>query len=291
MFNVTNDSYNVTQTSIKTSATPIDENQKPSWIWNPKEELINTDGCIDTFKQGNTGDCYLLAGIEALSNTEEGKQIIKESIKRPFWGGVSVTLKGVNKTYYFSAQELLEAKQLSKGDDDVLAIELAFKKYREEKFAEQAEIDSISGKGISGLHKFFSTQEDRILLSGLDADNPIDGGTSGEVIKVLTGKDSEKFFNGQKEIKSLSDITDLSTSSVTISFKKNLSENLVSSHSYAVLKSDEKYTYLVNPWDNSKIIEVPTSLVLENFDYVDYTKLTDDKKTVTEIGTYKPIFG
>ena len=162
MFNVTNDSYNVTQTSIKTSATPIDENQKPSWIWNPKEELINTDGCIDTFKQGNTGDCYLLAGIESLSNTEEGKQIIKESIKRPFWGGVSVTLKGVNKTYYFSAQELLEAKQLSKGDDDVLAIELAFKKYREEKFAELAEIDSISGKGISGLHKFFSTQEDRI---------------------------------------------------------------------------------------------------------------------------------
>ena len=96
--------------------------------------ITKPNGKIDEdFKQGNTGDCWLLASIKAISSRPKGLRILNDSIKVNNDGSVTVTLKGVNKTYTISKEELESNIQLSRGDGDIRALEIAVNKYFEEK--------------------------------------------------------------------------------------------------------------------------------------------------------------
>jgi len=93
--------------------------------------MINSNGVIEDFYQGGTGDCWLLAALESLASSPGGKDLIKNSIT---WSTdnskVSVYFAGENKYITLSSEEILEAKHgnLSSGDGDVLIIELAMQK-------------------------------------------------------------------------------------------------------------------------------------------------------------------
>ena len=132
-------------------------------------DKTNINGVIDDFKQGSTGDCYLLTRLKNLSRKSWGKKAIKESIEPDGMGGAYITFKGAFQpstyvrrpiTIHISIEEILSIRekqnteidtskydfnnqedieryraeynalnQFSKGDDDVLAIELAYDKY------------------------------------------------------------------------------------------------------------------------------------------------------------------
>lgn len=81
-------------------------------FFNPNND-VNCDGVIDYFKQGKTGGCYLLAALESMANTHEGRDCIKQSVKKQFWGDVTVHFKGINKTYYVTPDELKNTPNLS----------------------------------------------------------------------------------------------------------------------------------------------------------------------------------
>lgn len=90
---------------------------------------------IEPTKQGkNAIDCWLLSGLNALNQTSWGKKSIKDAIKPDGEGGVYITFPGSpieQKTFYVSVEDLYKAKKsdkYSKGDDDVLAIEVATEK-------------------------------------------------------------------------------------------------------------------------------------------------------------------
>lgn len=86
-----------------------------------------------------------------MSNTPSGADCIKSAIKKNFWGGVSVNLKGVNKTYYISKSEIENAKHLSSGDEDVKAIELAVEHYRKEQIEEKMQLMSSKKSGFASI--------------------------------------------------------------------------------------------------------------------------------------------
>jgi len=57
------------------------------------------DGEIGTFGQGGTGDCWLLAGLISLNSSQYGRQLIKDSLNVNNDGSVTVTFKGIGKSY------------------------------------------------------------------------------------------------------------------------------------------------------------------------------------------------
>ena len=116
-------------------------------IFKVLEEIVNGDelweeyyfGSIDgefgDNGQGATGDCWLLTGINAFRNSSVGRQILKDAIKINDDGTYSVTLNGVNRTYTFTQDDIINAiyaHGYSHGDRDVLLMELAVEELHKE---------------------------------------------------------------------------------------------------------------------------------------------------------------
>jgi len=150
-----------------------------------KIKMANCDGKIGEFKQGAAGDCWLLSGLKSLSCSPLGAEIIKDAITKNDDGSVTVNFKGVNVSYtitedefnkardeYITSPDGIREKKYSDYDSDVLIFELAAKKYR---------TDISEGKFKDAKIPNYA----KILL---DKDNPTDGGTSGQVYYLLTGK-------------------------------------------------------------------------------------------------------
>ena len=107
------------------------------------------NGKFSNVKQGVQKDSWLISGLKSLSGTDEGKKIIRNSM-RASDDGVVIKFKGVNREYIITKKEIKKAsreyltlfdnagkvkgyrKNYSSGDGDVLAFELAFKKYQQD---------------------------------------------------------------------------------------------------------------------------------------------------------------
>lgn len=120
------------------------------------------NGKIDKINyQGETGDCWLLASLNGIAETPSGKDFISNCISvNPETGDVTVKLNGGKNEYLISHDELLKSGNLSKGDFDVRAMEIAFKRH----------------------------------YSGLTPPKSIDGGNAFEAFEVLTGETSSIQF-------------------------------------------------------------------------------------------------
>lgn len=201
---------------------------------------FDTDGKIDDFKQMGYGDCWLLASLNALKDTDIGTKLIKESVVHKSNGDITINLKGVKKSYTFTPEEVVQAinngkksgKRYSEGDVDVVLFELAVQKFRRE--------------------------DNRDLNSG----------TMDEGFKILTG------------VSSLVSVFGIAEPFMLDAKKKNpekyaliaafegpdysVSYDIENQHAYSISRVDDKNVYIVNPHDTSKEIAYPIDKFKKN---------------------------
>jgi hypothetical protein len=233
---------------------------------NSDTEIIDPNGEIDeAFSQGRTGDCWLLASIKAISNSPKGLKILNDSIKVNNNGSVTVTLKGVNKTYTITKEELENNIQLSSGDGDIRALELAVNKYIEEERGVNERLDIngnwvcvafsilVGGKKIDdGLNNYF-----QVVFKGAKGVKPIDD----NLINT---------FNDPNKITAVSAHGNIPDVQIKSEDRKQV---LTTDHAYAVLRADSEYVYIVNPWKSDSEIKITREQFKEFFNYYNQMEL------------------
>ena len=163
-----------------------------------------------TFQSTKQGDCWLLSDINALNQTEWGKQAICDAIipDEDDRGGVTIKFKGSplkQKEFYFTAEDIDRARnsgRYASGDDDMIALELATENL--------AKLLVDSGKYKRCEHFDYKDPSQPSYISGggvYDRD-----GNQMDISTYLTGRKDVKLYCGEN-------------SNVTKLFIKNLVEN------------------------------------------------------------------
>lgn len=164
------------------------------WYSTAKNTMVN--GKISNTKAGENGS-WIQSGLKSLSATPTGKKIIKDSIYKKHNGDIVVKFNGIERAYIISKKELKDAsheyitiknedktlvtgfkKKFSKGDGDVLAVEVAFEKYCKEVNAGLVNEDKNLPKS-----KFNFTEKGDVLTYNWDAS---------QLYYLFTGKPAEK---------------------------------------------------------------------------------------------------
>ncbi|MCI1272929.1 MAG: hypothetical protein LKG27_00645 [Clostridiaceae bacterium] len=186
-----------------------------------KRDFSKLDGKFDTAYQIGKGDCYLLASINALANTPEGQKLLQQDIKETtnekgekvyvvsFPGAKKARESLINGTgnvkmdklpedkvhiqesYTITESELKEAskragKDFSAGDKDVLLMEVAYGKYRDDvaKTITDNKLDPRKTSRIAGLG-----------IEKVNNGDNLSGGLGSEAMFILTGKQSEEYVS------------------------------------------------------------------------------------------------
>lgn len=197
------------------------------------KEIKAPNGKIDSITyQGGTGDCWLLAPINAIARSKKGLDMLNSSLKVNADGGVTVYLNGVNKSYTISKKDLYSAKDLSTGDLDVRAIEIAVERYMMEYKkddingdTEQVAYDILIG-GNKKVWYWNGTKLDDTYKSKIN--NP-------DILITASISNKEKLSKG-----------------VTTTDGQEIHAN----HVYTVVKADDKYVFLINPWNNGELLKL-----------------------------------
>lgn len=195
------------------------------------------DGQINTiYRQGHTGDCWLISGLSAIISKPSGKEHLNKLIKiDPKTGDVIVTFKGINKQVCVKADTIKNSNQLASGDGDIRAIEIAVDwvlkqlAYQEDAdFGEKGKIVDINGNSSSTL--FFLLFGDSYIEEQIDK------------IKQIN-------FNKPNSFATVG--FDLEESIKKLQFQNVQSimqeQSLKTDHSYTILREDDKYIYLYDP--------------------------------------------
>lgn len=192
------------------------------------------------YKQGNTGDCWLIATITAIRNNPKLKEQLEGQISKDIDGNITVFLKGINKSYKISKEELKGATELSSGDLDVRAIEIAVRKYLVESNWHNG---NITSRNLAGDDP---NKAIGIILGTKPSDNKVDiikKLMKGNATCIVSAKENTTFKSG--------DIDG--------------ADFLYTKHAYTAVNADEKYVYLINPHDTSKQIKISHKLFLNFF--------------------------
>lgn len=248
-----------------------------------------SDGIIGDTRQSDTlGDCWVLCGVNALRTSEEGQKIIKDSIQQNDDGSVTVNLKGVNRTYTYSAEEIAAKeysdpkKSYSKGDADMNILEMAIGDFRREKIA-------------NGTAK--ANSRDLNITVGPEATetDPLTGGQADEAIYYLTGLNSVYGSSNdtqetKKELLAKYLDADKSSMAATISFlgkDESVDKDIITGHGYSLVGADDKYVYVENPWNAGKQIAYPIDKIGDNIMQISMTEL-DPTKAQEEVKPTEP---
>jgi len=233
----------------------------------------NINGEIEDTEQSEvTGDCWLLTNLNCLRDTKWGKEMIKNSIQSDGNGGVIITFKGAKtkaKKFHISAKAIVQARQsgiYSKGDDDVIAMELAVEKYlkmyRNQEGKKPGE--AIDGNGIN-LSAFVE------LLSGEQTNLHYVTAPRSNLVKECERAYKEKLRILEEIEKHPGEYA------VMVSFIGNTLDGImISEHAYQVQKviteQGKKYVILVNPHKSSEKIKIE----LEKFiPYIDIMHIVE----------------
>ncbi len=176
-----------------------------------KKITSEIDGNFENSAQVSEGDCYLMATINGIRQTEGGQELLKDLVKvttnangekvyTVTFPGAKVAAEGLrtddrvdpNKMhitgeYTFTESEMQEilkqaGKKYSLGDGDMILLEAAFEKYRHE--VAQTLDDNPKLKTEAGVA---GTQ------TGRDRDNILAGGYSEDPTFIITGRTSSVY--------------------------------------------------------------------------------------------------
>ena len=256
-----------------------------NYIINKKSPSTKT-GIIGSSKQGKTGDCYLLSSVNALSYTEKGAQIIKNSLEYDE-NGTTVHLKGAGD-YYISDKELNRAKSsrlYSKGDDDILLFELAVQKVSDDLLSDRF---ILSEKLPKSMEYSFLDKSSRLFKPSISS------GDENEAMYYITGKVGtvaktyeqisyllNRFIENKGKDYALcasfkpDDGID-GTNYWRIYDTQGNIQQIYSKHSYAVKSADKDTVTIVNPHDSGKDITLDREKFLLHFDELYGLDLSDN---------------
>lgn len=185
-----------------------------------KHDFSKVDGHFDTAYQIGKGDCYLLASINALSQTEEGQEILRQNITESVnengekvytitfpgaeiardslingTGEVNMGKLPADKVHIQGSYTVTEAeleaaakcagKDYSAGDKDVLLYEIAYEKYRKD-VAQTIKDNNINPRKtqyIAGLG-----------IANVSSEDKLSGGNAAEATFILTGRQSDTYI-------------------------------------------------------------------------------------------------
>jgi len=212
-------------------------------------EISKPNGEIDMEQaQGKTGDCWLLAGCISIYKKPEGKKILESLIDvNKETGDVVVSLKGVDKKYTVTYEEVKQAIYLSGGDGDIRAVEIAFNKYIHEKAIEResrGEVD-INGNTVEFIYQVLLGNNEKI-----EKYNPLMNDMFNNPNKFYELGSGGRNIDTGKWLDYKNDLKDAMINS------KGEPVDFVTGHAYAVIKADENYVYLINPWDSSETLRI-----------------------------------
>ena len=232
------------------------------------QEKIAPNGKIDAdFAQGGVGDCWLLAAIKSAANNPQALNMLNDLISVDEKGNVIVELKGPGKKYIITQEELYGCNELATGDMDVRAIEIAVNKYLHNEYEHSWDPHKRNDIGEGGQSAMAFE-----ILFGKGGKNYLEESGLGSIYNALFSVNSsliEKIKNGKA----------IAVASVTSALKftplkEGVDENgksvsINENHAYSVVDADDKYVYLVNPWDTSKVIKMTHEDFKDTFNSVD----------------------
>ena len=266
--NITTNSYS---TKSNTQTTNEINQYKPNNI--NTDAIYTTDYIIGDTKQGKTADCWLLSTINSINETKKGKDFFKNIFD---YNGDETVVHLYVGDYTVTNEELKIGRiRNSKGDDDVLLIELAVEKaladYNEGKVTlPQAVItEELGGKGT------FST----LNMGSQDAAIYILTGRPAEYLKISKYEDKidnyfRLFQTAEKENMSLTASIETDSTSYT-NQTTGQTYFLKGHHAYCIKEVKDGYITLTNP-DNSSInIEMDIDSFKEIFSSVTYADINN----------------
>ncbi len=237
---------------------------------------ILSDGAIGATKQSEqTGDCYLLSSLNAMSETSWGRQAINDAIEPDGSGGYNVEFynaDGEKETVHVTSDELsANPEKYSSGDVDMNIIEVAAEKF----YAAHADEEAYSFKnadnplteglmeGKTSLAYMLTGSEGHVLqLKSVKIDKRIP--------KSALASDRDKLTNDSLTEALLNIASSSDQYASMCSFKKPGlfdqifgNPNIVADHGYSissVLQNSSggiEAVVLKNPWDSSKEIIMP----------------------------------
>jgi hypothetical protein len=254
--------------------------------------MTNTklDGKFSNVKQGALNDSWLISGLKSLSDTQEGQKTIRNAMK-PVDNGIIIKFKGVDKEYLVTNKELKAAnkeyltkfnkdngkvsgykKHYSTGDGDVLAFEIAFRKYQYElatgkikanpnlpKCANQYSSNgSLSETNISQFYYFLTGNEPQEI-----SNNPFDMNEKAKLTNLMSdySKNPEKYAIGFKFKDSNSGSIDLKNK-----FKQNV--KLPTDKTLVIKNISSKYVTIIDPKNTKNEIQISSEDFTQNFDKI-----------------------